>query len=397
MNKRWGVLFVLRIVDFLLLARRKALRPRDLSQIKNFLFLQYETPLGAAVNSTPVFEALKKTIPDARICVACSGMSLEVLKYNPHIDELVKTAHPRSRFLRTAWNFMMDVGLRERGFDCVITDCSNRQTRIALLAMASRAPVRLGFTHVTEIYDIVLNYDDRKSLLANNLSIINALGHGCVTDTEPAVYFSPGDVAEVEAFLEREGLGADKSIIAVATRTSGGYPEKRLWRGEMFAAVADHLQRTVGCRIVYVGTADDRPAIDEVRNLMSSESTSSAGRFSVPELAAFLCHCDLMLTLDAGVMHVARAVELPLVIISRPWQSPHEWLPVGLPRAIILGNSEIIDKCRANPTFVASDYIDEVAEDDVTAAVYEMLKRYPVSLDARRCRVMKRTVASKPL
>ena len=44
----------------------------ELAEIRNFLVLQYESPLGSVVHATPLFEALKRAVPDCYITVAAS-------------------------------------------------------------------------------------------------------------------------------------------------------------------------------------------------------------------------------------------------------------------------------------------------------------------------------------
>jgi ADP-heptose:LPS heptosyltransferase len=36
----------------------------ELAEIHNFLVLQYKPPLGSVVHATPLFEALKRAVPD---------------------------------------------------------------------------------------------------------------------------------------------------------------------------------------------------------------------------------------------------------------------------------------------------------------------------------------------
>ena len=45
--------------------------------------------LGDAVFSTPVFKALKKTYPHARIACLCAPRVKEVLEYCPYVEKII--------------------------------------------------------------------------------------------------------------------------------------------------------------------------------------------------------------------------------------------------------------------------------------------------------------------
>ncbi|MGC2508957.1 MAG: hypothetical protein WA430_00205, partial [Acidobacteriaceae bacterium] len=70
----------------------------ELAEIRTFLVLQYESPLGSIVHATPMFEALKRAVPDCHITVAASMAAASVLYANPYIDHCVVTPSPFKDF-----------------------------------------------------------------------------------------------------------------------------------------------------------------------------------------------------------------------------------------------------------------------------------------------------------
>lgn len=336
--------------------------------MRRYLFLQYERPLGAAVLATPLIETLRRADPDARIVVACGAMAQRVLAHNPHIDSLIATADPIDRPLAAAWQVVRRIGWAADIFDAVIADASNRSARIMFLAHLVRARRRIGFTAPRTRFDVARNYDPETGVLAGNLALASELGIEAAP-CEPRIYFMPDDDAAAARFARDNGLDGDAPVIAVATQFSGGHPEKRGWRSERFAAVADALVARHGCRIVFLGTQSEAGAIDAIRGRMTSASASAAGRFDIAQLAAFLARCDMLLTLDTGPLHVARAVGLPAVIVARPWQPLREWLPLGMPGYTILSKDDEVRRSRVDPGYDAPSTIDEIGVDETVAAL----------------------------
>ncbi|HET9100271.1 MAG TPA: hypothetical protein VFN62_07755, partial [Acidobacteriaceae bacterium] len=71
----------------------------ELAEIRNFLVLQYESPLGSVVHATPLFEALKRAVPNCNITVAASMIAASVLHCSPYVDRCVVTPSPFQDFL----------------------------------------------------------------------------------------------------------------------------------------------------------------------------------------------------------------------------------------------------------------------------------------------------------
>src|SRR5262245_59917439 len=157
-----------------------------LRRARRFLFFQYETALGAAVHATPVYEALRKAVPDAHIAVLSHEIPSEVLKHNPNIDVLALTPHPFKNWLVSLQFFIGRVRRRRTDFDCVVTDSGNGRFRLHLLAIVSGVPLRVGFRIPRDFNHASLSYDPDQSLIHNNLRLLELLGHS-YEPAEPAV------------------------------------------------------------------------------------------------------------------------------------------------------------------------------------------------------------------
>ncbi len=122
-----------------------------------------------------------------------------------------------------------------------------------------------------------------------------------------------------------------------------------------------------GAHLLFVGTAAESAAIDELRAPLPFATTNVAGKTNLHQLAALMSLCRIGLTLDTGPLHIGRAVGLPMVIVAPAWSPPVEWLPVGDPRYRILKNATMM---AATPDYI----IDEVSVDDVTTALTDLME-----------------------
>jgi len=167
-------------------------------------------------------------------------------------------------------------------------------------------------------------------------------------------------------------------LLVMVTQTSGG--QRTGWHRERFIEVIRHAHEELGCAVVYVGTGPEAAAVEALREASGGIGTSLAGKTSPTELAAVLAMSDYVVSLDTGTMHVGRAVGVPMVVLGPAWQKPTEWMPLGIPQIRILRGEDRDD--------VPAGYqLDEVAADDVIAALSSLVQEYPADHRARGARV----------
>lgn len=337
-----------------------------LGEVKNFLLLQYPSALGTAIHATPLIPALRAAVPGCRIAVAASGMALEIFRNNPGVDMLLETPNP----LRDLTGAVREL----RGFNpfcgekfATLTSTGNERTKVALQSMLSGASLRVGFTVVPELYAMGLAFDFSRSQIANNLRIVEALGHE-VQHFEPQVFFTDADAEFARQCLVEAGVDLVKPIAIFVTQTS--VTQRKSWRPERFQAVAEFLHGRYGMQIVFVGTVGEAAKIDALRGGLGFPSVNVAGATNLMQLTAMLKMSDVGVTLDTGTMHLGRAVGLPMVIIAPAWSPPIEWLPLGDTRFAILKNLDM--------SAAPADYIiDEVSVSEVITALEDLMRRFP--------------------
>ncbi len=358
---------------------RPSLAPDSLQSIRNFLFLQYDKPLGSAVHATPLFEAIRETIPNAHILVAASPMAASVLGKNPFLDRCVTTPDPWQDFYGAARTVRQSVRLLPPGTVCLANTLGNQRSRLAFLAMLAGKAVRAGYMLADPLYDLPLAIRADRSQIESNVDILRALGHD-VAAPEPRIFFGRDDADYAIAALSQASGDETKPRIVYVTQNNGAQPNQ--WRIERFQQVIDTLTRTFDALPIFVGSAQEAQNIDALRESLHKKGISLAGKTTIPQLAAVLALCDAVVSLDTGSFHVARAVQLPGVVIAPGWQHPIEWLPISYPDYRVLWGGPI-------PEETVDRFIDEITVEQVAGATEELLMSYPASISARQARLQR--------
>jgi ADP-heptose:LPS heptosyltransferase len=349
-------------------------KPEASTEVRQALILEYRLPLGCLVHMTPVFEAIKRSRPEIEIAVATRGPGLQVLRHSPYVGHLIETPDPTTDFVSAVRTLRSE--LRRRGIrpDCVLTGASDRRTKIALLALLGSSGWRGGYTLKPALYQHPLEYDESRSLIANNLRLASLVG-GNEEPTEPRIFFSDGD-AKIAAKLLQAANPQGQPVIAVVTQNSGG--QSTGWHTDRFVKVVRNATER-GFAVVYVGVAQESAAIDAIRGA-AGVGVSVAGKTTINELAALLAQTDFAVTLDTGTMHVGRAVGLPMVVLGPSWQKPIEWLPMTVENVRILRGEDRVD--------VPEGYrLDEISAESVIGTLGELVGPYPPTLEAREKRL----------
>ena len=338
----------------------------SLHACRNFLLLQYATALGTTVHATPLVRALKEARPDANISVAANSLALPLYAFHPAVDSVVATPSPLTD-LREAISILRDANLFAGEPFVAITTLGNERTRVALALAMSGPVVRVGFTEAPELYQATLRLDPRRSVIENNLRIAQLFGYS-PRHFEPEVHFREEDLQWAKDALQKSGVRGGQMVVAFVTQTS--VTQRKGWRAKRFQAAARHMIERYGAHVIFVGTESESVAIETIRAGLCNATSTFAGKTTLLQLTALLSLCRVGLTLDTGILHLGRAIGLPMAIIAPAWSPPLEWLPLGDPRYRILKNSDM-------PFAPQSYIIDEVSAEEAIAALDELVAEFP--------------------
>jgi heptosyltransferase II len=110
----------------------------------------------------------------------------------------------------------------------------------------------------------------------------------------------------------------------------GGERANRRWPPGNFVAVARALGERVGARVLIFGGPGEESIAGEILKPLNGSAVNLAGRLALHELPYFLSRCDLFITNDSGPMHLAAAMQVPVVAIFGP-ENPNVFRPYTSP------------------------------------------------------------------
>lgn len=179
--------------------------------------------------------------------------------------------------------------------------------RANLLSLAVRADRRIGYDHARskDLHGLFVNERiaarSGEHVLDAMASFLEPLG---LRQTEVRWDIPIPEEAEAWAATQIPG---DAPTLLLSPCSSH---ELRNWRVERYAAVADHAAQALGMRVVLTGgpSATERAMGDAIRAAMRSEPLDLIGKDTLKRALALYRRAAVVLTPDAGPMHMANAV-----------------------------------------------------------------------------------------
>ena len=264
--------------------------------------------LGDIVLTTPAIRAVRAHFPDAYIAMLVGKQSADVLRENPHLDEIITfdrfaKGKDTGEMLRTVRV------LRERKFTLAID--LQRKFRTTLLMYLSGATARVGKGALCTVR--VLEQGN-KHATAHYFDLLHAIGIPAV-DQRLELFLAESE--RTDASQRFDAAGVPQTGLKVGIFPGAGW-KLREWMPDRFAAIADRLVRHFNAEVLIFGGQKEADLVHAVVKLMGARAVPFAGNLQVRELAACIEKCDLFLTNDTGPMHIAAAVETPTVSLFGP-------------------------------------------------------------------------------
>jgi lipopolysaccharide heptosyltransferase II len=313
-----AVNYIVRLLAIILLRPQKGQLPSD--KIKRIL-VYGQMGIGNIILFTPFLKALRRYFPHSEIKVLFLNRNgaEQVLEGSDLADEIVVWDYRHLTYrqrLKEIWK------LKNWKPDLIVSRFASYPVDIALVTLLSRAPYRVG--HVSSggwqgRYDYLHNYPvkmaENEHDLDRYLHLASDVGIPTV-DRRPSFYISTDDEKAAGAFLRLHGIGEGEPFVTIQPGTSQAQSWKR-WGAEKWASLSGGLLRD-NIKIVAVGSPDEKDMIERIYDTPAARPIIAAGELTLKQTAALIKRSLLLVCNDSGLMHVAVAVDTPVVAIYGP-------------------------------------------------------------------------------
>jgi heptosyltransferase III len=290
--------------------------------------------LGDSVILTSTIVALP---PDFMVDVLCFKESAPIFAMNPRVRHILVVPRHLTGFARWREYWRLLAAMRQQQYD-VLAQFSD-DWRGAFLARLLNAKISVArqskkrpqfwsnsFQHIAKLTPTSRPAAEQDVDLLRKIGIYNE-------PFAPAYQLQVADADKqfVENWLKTEGITHKKLVVihAAARWKFKGLPHAT------WAALIDNLQG-LGYIVVLSGGASDLAFNQALIGLCQTAPTLTQD-FDLGKTAALLQHADLLVSIDSMAVHMASALQTPVVAlfgptdekIWAPWQVPHRVVALG--------------------------------------------------------------------
>ncbi len=283
----------------------------------NFLVIRFSS-LGDVIQTTAFLDTLKKKFPESKITYATKEEFGELLKGQPYIDRLLLLKKNES---------LIDFAKRVGHMDCVFDlHSSLRSILLSFLVKrkcTKRVKKHVMFRRALVYHSSLLKDIFRRDTIDNIEDQIKLIDEKANTDNiKPIIYLN--------------GVKKRENVIGMAP---GARWKTKMWPKEYYKTLANILTEK-GFEVFLFGSKDEVEIADFIRS-DNKMVHSFVGKLSLKETAQKMAECSCFVSNDSGLMHLAVAIDLPVVAIFGPTVKGFGFYPRG--RSLVL-ESDI--KCR---------------------------------------------------
>jgi heptosyltransferase-1 len=324
----------------------------------NRILIVRMSALGDIVHALPVLAAIRGQYPAAEVDWLAESNYAGILDL---VDGLANRLVVRPGYARAL------ALMRSRRYDAAID--LQGLLKSAVAARLSGARRVIGFeTRVLReraagwFYSETAPVADSAHIIQKNLAVLPLLG------------ITPGPIAfpfrdRPSRVIEHVKARAPNGFALI--NPSAAWPNKR-WPAERFGALARRISGATGLRQFVLWGGSERPIADAVA-AASQGAAEPAPETTLADLLALSRAAALMVSGDTGPVHIAAAVETPIVGLYGPtWPARNgPWHPDDE----VVSRAETCDCHHKRQCQRTARCIDEISVDEVFAAVERRLRK----------------------
>lgn len=297
--------------------------------IRHILIIRFSS-FGDVVLTTPLIRALRRRFSRARIDFVVKQEFAEVVQTNPHLT----TVYPYQAGTGLSGLFRFAQQLRPHHYDLCLDIHRNFRSYLLrfLLRPASTATFDKYLLKRILLVKAGINwYTDMIPVPDRYLNSVKSLG--VIPDNQGLEVFPTiQHQAKVAAIFEQAHL--TEYDLAIGFGPIAAHPLKQ-WPLEKFVQLGQQLIQSHQARILLFGGPADLKQGRTIARQLPNNPLLLCGRLSLLESAAALKRCALFVGNDTGTVHLAAAMQRPVVVLFGPTVQEFGFYPYGTDATVI--------------------------------------------------------------
>ncbi len=284
------------------------------------------------VMSQSLIKSIKNRSPKTTIDVIAPSWSLPISQRMLEVDKTIRSPSQHGQ-INLNDTLSLSKKIRSNSYDQAII--LPRSIKSALIPWLAKIPIRTGFRGEMRYFLINNMQPFDHKLLDQTVKRYIAL---CAPEEndEPKNLFPKLEVDQTNKQKILKDRNIQENVPSIGLIPGAEYGPAKKWPSPYFAYVANKYLSN-GWQVILLGSEKDKKDAEDIKHEITSNNENLVdltGETSLLDAIDVLSFLDLVLTNDSGLMHVAAAVDTPLVALYGP-TSP-EFTPPLTEKAITI-------------------------------------------------------------
>lgn len=286
--------------------------------------------IGDVLLSEPALRAIKTHFPSAHLTVIVNSYTAPMLKYVDYIDELLGYDRRLKKLsilkrikgeLKFCKNFFLN------NYDMVINFATG--DRGAIYSLVSGAKYKIGFFTKNGligknlIYDKLLIEPDTHTVMHDLYLVCKGLN--ILPNAYKVRFYLKDEIIDhAKNRLRKLGINQGDLLVYLHPLTHWSF---KSWRDDYMAIVINWLLKN-GIKVIIGGNGEkEKRRVENILSFVNKEKVINlVGKLDLEELCGIIYHCHLFFGVDSAPMHIAAALNKPVVALFGP-SLTHRWGP----------------------------------------------------------------------
>lgn len=285
--------------------------------------------IGDVLTSTIICNNLKAKFPDSTIDYMCYPNSIDVLKENPNIDNVILVTNEVRKSTFKFIKFIFEI--RRKKYDAVIDVYSKLGTSLITFFSGAKYKVSYHKWYSNIFYNYSYKrFDAIKSefglAIENRLLLLKPFFSEKITNVKPKIFLKESEISEAKNLLKSYNIDSEKPLIMFGILGSEHYKTYPL---DGMAKIIDFTVAKTNATILFNYIPNQKEEALEVYNYCSEETKKhiifDLYATDLRQFLAILSQCEMLIGNEGGAVNMAKALEIPTFSIFTPSVRKETW------------------------------------------------------------------------
>ncbi|MBA3816189.1 MAG: lipopolysaccharide heptosyltransferase II [Parachlamydiaceae bacterium] len=271
--------------------------------------------LGDVVMATPILHDIRQRWPKASITAMCQSNVASLLQHDPNISEVYSYKKPNGWVHRHQHLDIIEA-LQRGEYDLGILLTNSLSS--AWWFWRGKVQNKVGYAGnlrsllLNKAVSFPANKETQHQVLTYK-ALIEPMGIP-ISNTPPHLYVTTSEQQTARELLSNEHVSPGTHTI-IGINPGAAFGSAKCWLPERFHEVASRLLENPRNAVVFFGDPAGASLVNMICKDLGERVINLAGKTSIRELLALILQCSAFLTNDSGPMHIASALDVPLVAL----------------------------------------------------------------------------------